>query len=290
MILEVIIITYFELMKKFMLRKIRLIFIIVFVFICVKNWAQGYELGGWLGTSNYFGDLNTQFNVTHPGVSGGINVRYLFNDRIAFKSSINYGRIYADDKYSDNPFEKKRNLNFHSNLYDWNNQLEFNFIPYVHGTKTNFFSPYLALGLSIFNFNPTTILGNQKYNLREFGTEGQPPGEEYYQFATAITTAFGMKWDISPIWSINLELNYKFTSTDYLDDVSTTYPNVGELNSIRGEVGVKLSNRSTESGYALQGKQRGNSRDNDKYLFTGISLMYYFGRLDCPSINRYGFK
>jgi hypothetical protein len=82
-------------------------------------------------------------------------------------------------------------------------------------------------------------------------------------------------------------LSYRFLFTDYLDDISTVYPNVRELESLRGEIAVKLSDRSNIPGFAQQGKQRGDSRNNDKMSFIGVSMMYYFGSLKCPPINRY---
>ena len=52
--------------------------------LCV-NAQRGFEAGGWLGVSNYFGDLNTDFALKDPGYSAGIIGRYNFNERTAFK-------------------------------------------------------------------------------------------------------------------------------------------------------------------------------------------------------------
>jgi opacity protein-like surface antigen len=268
----------------------RLKFFLLFTLIFfTKNLhsQKGFELGGWLGISNYFGDLNTGFNLSRPGLAGGVNYRMLFNDRLAFKSALNYGSVSGNDKYSSNPFETNRNLSFKSNLFDLTNQFEFNFLPYIHGTSTDYFTPYILAGLNIFYYNPTAELDGKKYSLREYGTEGQALGEEYFEFSSGLTVGGGLKWDINHKLSLNLEASYRFIFTDYLDDVSTAYPNIGELRSIRGDEGVKLSDRSGIPGFAVQGKQRGNSRDNDKFSFIGLSLMYYFGQLDCPEINRY---
>ena len=266
-----------------------------FFFIVISLYSEdlksqdGFELGGWIGISNYFGDLNTNFNLSKPGLSAGINYRLLFNDRLAYKASLNYGSVRADDKNSSNPFEHERNLSFKSPIFDLTNQFEFNFMPYKHGTSTDYFTPYILIGLNIFYYNPTAELDGKKYNLREYGTEGQALGEEYFQFSSGFVTGGGIKWDINHKLSINIEASYRFIFTDYLDDVSTTYPNIGELKSLRGEAGVSLSDRSGIQGFATQGKQRGNSRDKDKFSFVGVSLMYYFGQLDCPEVNRYSF-
>jgi hypothetical protein len=267
----------------------KFLILIVFLFsIYGLNAQKGYELGGWIGVSNYFGDMNTNYSLTDLGVAGGINFRFLYNERIAIKSSLSYGSIKANDENSTNSFEKQRNLSFKSILVDLTNQLEFNFAPYIHGSS-DFFTPYVAVGFDIFYYDPKASYNNKWYSLRELGTEGQALGEEYFQYGVGLVTGGGFKWDINHKLSMNFEITYRFVSTDYLDDVSVSYPNEGELRSLRGDIAVILSDRSGVDGFAVQGKQRGNSRDNDKFSFVGVSMMYYFGSLECPPINKYQF-
>jgi len=68
---------------------------------------QGWEAGGWIGTSAYFGDLNTQFNLSSPGLAGGLIARYNFNNRLCLKFSANYIRISANDANSDKSSESE---------------------------------------------------------------------------------------------------------------------------------------------------------------------------------------
>ncbi len=273
-------------MKRFFLASL----ILLFVLMSSTSEAQkGYELGGWLGISNYFGELNSGFNLTKPGLSGGLAFRFLFNERIAMRTSLSYGTIKADDKDSYNTYEQERNLSFKSPLIDFTHQFEFNFLPYIHGSSTDFFSPYVAAGIDVFYYNPKAQYNGKWYSLRELGTEGQALGEEYFEYSVGLAVGGGIKWDINHLLSINLEASYRFTASDYLDDVSTSYPNMQELRSLRGDIAVELSDRSGIPGFAVQGKQRGNSRDKDKFSFIEVSLMYYFGSLDCPSINKYAY-
>lgn len=260
--------------------------LLLFMFITSGTSQNGWEAGFWVGTSHYFGDLNTNFDLTKPGPAAGLTARYLFNERLNFKSSINYAFIRETDVDSPNPFEQSRNLHFRSNIFDMSNQFEFNFLPYVHGTSY-YFSPYFLLGLSVFHYQPQAQYQDSWYNLREYGTEGQIQGEEYFSFSAGLIYGAGIKWDINYRISMNVEVAARWLSTDYLDDVSTVYPNPGEVSSLRGEVGTALSNPSTVDGFGAQGTQRGNSKDNDTYVTTAISFMYYFGQLNCPSINEY---
>lgn len=261
--------------------------VISMVFISLGLWAQkGIELGAWLGTSFYFGDLQSEFSFSEPGFGAGINFRYNLDERLAAKASLNYARIHGDDSDSQNSFERNRNLSFHSNIIDFTGQFEFNFLPYKHGSEEDYFTPYVFAAATVFAFSPKTEMNGETYNLRDFGTEGQNIGNEYGRFAFAPGYGIGLKWDLNLNWSINIEAGIRHSSTDYLDDVSTRYPDLNNLAQIRGQTAVDLSNRSTVAGIGDTGRQRGNSRNNDTYMIFGISIMRYFGTLECPAIVR----
>ena len=106
----------------------RSIIICLIAFGSISSFAQkGFELGGWLGASNYFGDLNTNFRITDPGPAAGIIGRYNFDNRISARMGLNYGYVYASDNNSNNAFELSRNLNFKSHIIDLTGGFEFNF-------------------------------------------------------------------------------------------------------------------------------------------------------------------
>lgn len=247
---------------------------------------RGLELGAWIGMSHYFGDLHTELSLTDARLAGGVIARYNFDKRICLKTSVNFGGLKGSDQQSETTFELQRNLDFKSNIWDLSTQIEFNFLPYVHGSKDKFFTPYLFAGLSVFSFDPTTELNGQRYRLRDFGTEGQAIGQEYGRFALSPMLGVGLKWDINVDWSFNVQLSIHPTSTDYIDDVSTVYPDLNNLAFERGQLAADLSNRALTGGVGVPGRQRGNSRNNDSYVFFGISVMRYFGTLDCPRIGQ----
>jgi Domain of unknown function (DUF6089) len=266
--------------------------ILTFIGFCSINQLsgqKGYELGGWLGFSNYFGDLNTQLNISQVGLAGGLNARYNFNTRTSVKSSLSYARLRANDDFSSVGFERQRNLNFFSNTFDFTATGEFNFFEYVHGSKFDFWTPYLAAGFSAFRFNPKSKLNDVTYTLRDFGTEGQEVGEEYLRFGAGLTIGGGVKWDINRDLSINVEFTVRRLFTDYIDDVSTVYPDPAILAALRapnGDIAQRLSRRALNPDILRTGTQRGNSRDNDTYTLLGISLMKYFGRIECPKLSQ----
>ncbi len=254
----------------------------------------GWEVGPWLGVSYYLGDLNTNFDFSTPGIAGGLAARYNFNERLCMKFSGNYGKVMADDANSSNVYERLRNLSFESVIVDGSAQFEFNFLPYVHGSSEYFFTPYLFGGISVFYFNPKAELDGTYYELRELGTEGQFKGEEYYSVTGAVNYGLGLKLDLSYRWSLNFEIGARATFTDYLDDVSTVYPDKDDLMRMRDPIALELSDRSiiepglNDGQLSEEGRQRGNSGNKDSYIFAGIGILYYFGDLKCPELSRPG--
>ena len=253
---------------------------------------KGWELGGWLGGSFYFGDLNTNYRLNDPGLAGGMFVRHNFNNRLALRLGASYAQVAADDKDSNNAFEQARNLNFESDIIDGSLVLEFNFLPYIHGDKDYFFTPYLFAGFNVFHFNPMSEYEGEMVELRPLGTEGQFKGEEYYSVSGGLVYGLGMKVDLTYELSLNIEVNARSLFTDYLDDVSTVYADKGDLQQLRGETAVALSDRSieldgvTDSQIGRKGTQRGNSNNNDSFVLLGIGLSYYFGDIRCPEYSR----
>ena len=254
----------------------------------VARAQEGFELGASVGAGHYFGDLNTDFTLSDPGPAASLLARYNFSNRWAVRLGGGYTRVSASDADSRNVFERARNLDFRSNIFDGALGLEFNFLQYDHGSRDRFYTPYIFGGLLVSNFQPQAELRGEFVNLRDFGTEGQITGEEYYTTALGIDYGLGLKLDLSFEWSLNFELHARQLFTDYLDDVSGTYPDFEDLEDLRGPDAVLLSDPSilidgvnTEKLGQL-GRQRGNPADNDQYAVLKVGLFYYFGDLRCP--------
>lgn len=258
---------------------------------------DGLEAGGWIGISNYFGDLNTNLRLNRINPAGGIGFRYNFNERLGVKLSANMGTVEAYDADSPNIYERARNLHFKSVVADAGLQLGFNFLPYVHGSQDENWTPYLFLGMGVSYFNPKAELEGEWHELRPFGTEGQFKGEEYYTVTGGWVYGAGFKIDLSYEWSLNIDISARRLFSDYLDDVSSTYPDADNVEDLRGEFATRFIDRSAEF-YAQdpdfftrnslefpigeEGRQRGNSGDKDTYVYFGIGIYYYFGDLKCP--------
>lgn len=249
---------------------------------------RGYEIGGWAGICQYYGELNSNPNITSPGLAFGLIGKYNFNTRVATRLSFNYGRARGTDATASNNFEKNRNLSFYSNIFDVDLGIEFNFFNYVHNSRDEHVTPFVTLGLNLMRFNPKAELDDEVYSLRTMGTEGQDASKEYFLLAIGPSMGLGFKWDMARDINMTVEASMRFPRTDFLDDVSGVYPEYDDLESLRGEEAVRLSNRTLNGIAGETGKQRGNSTNNDKYLFIGFSINRYFGRIDCPKISNTG--
>ncbi|MEZ4891772.1 MAG: DUF6089 family protein [Saprospiraceae bacterium] len=239
---------------------------------------RGWELGGWAGVSNYFGDLNTNWRINRLHLAGGAGARYNMNDRLAFRLGANAGKISAYDSDSDNFFEQQRNLSFHSLVIDGTAQFEFNFLPYVHGSRDYFYSPYMFVGTTFFYFNPKADLDGETYNLREMGTEGQFRGEEYNTTQWALAYGIGFKVDLSYRWSVNVELSARKLFITTLMMYMAFMPTSG-TSKPKGRYsrcsGWPVPARSTNWRAWSPTRQWQNT---DAYVFLGVGLNYHFER------------
>jgi len=247
---------------------------------------KGHELGGWLGSSLYYGDLNSSLNFTNPGLAGGFLAKYNYNARVSLRAGLSYANVSGDDADSDNNFQRNRNLSFRSSIWDFTAGAEFNFFPLVHSSIDQLYTPYVFGGFNVFRYNPTAELDGVTYSLSGLGTEGQDIGGEYFLISGGLVLGGGFKWAIGNDIYIAVEGSTRLLFTDYLDDVSTTYPNLEKLEVIRGPEARLLSDRTLVEGIAEEGRQRGDSKGNDRYAFIGVSFMKYFGRLECPKISK----
>jgi len=279
---------------------LKYIFGLIFIFFTahlnaqiLTQQTQKWEVGLWGGTSNYFGDIKVlpEYAYTIFRPAAGVFGRYNINPRIAINAGLNYGSIVGDDAYSPDDYERIRNLSFQSNIYEVSTALEFNFFPLIIGSYEYFFTPYMFIGISGFHFNPKAELDGRIYELQPLGTEGQnfsqfTGREPYNLFGLAIPLGGGIKYNFANNFTLGFKVGYRFTFTDYLDDISTTYADPSILTSGNGSnIVLSLADRSPEVYFepiGSPGKQRGNSKNNDAYLFSGITFSYTFTSLKCP--------
>jgi hypothetical protein len=253
------------------------------------------EIGFSLGPSHYFGDLNTRSKFNTLNASGGIFYRRNFSNYIAARASLNFAKMGYSDKYNtENLFQKTRNLNFQTSIYEFTLQGDFNFFKYKPGQEGYSFTPYVTLGVGVFGFNPYTKLNGQKYFLRPLATEGQGQPSRpkvYSNFAMNVPLGVGVKYALSQKLNIGLEISHRFTTTDYLDDVSSTYAGpaafINAANPAAFNPALLLQDRSYEQTnipIGIANRQRGFSKQKDQYIFVQFMLSLNLMSYRCPNV------
>ncbi len=255
------------------------------------------EFGISFGAAHYFGDLNTRAAFNRPKPVVGIFFRKQFGDYISARLSGHFAQLGYSDVYSKNEYQRLRNLSFNTNIFEIALQGDFNFFKFIPNDPTHSITPYVTLGIGFFNFDPYAYLNGEKIYLRPLGTEGQTVAGGYKGRTPYATTALcvpfgvGLKYNLTPRVNIAFEVSHRFTNTDYLDDVSTTY--VGGDKFPVGPTGLtsdafKLQDRSYEINgkpYFSEGQQRGFSKQKDQYLFAEVSFSFNLTSYRCPSAN-----
>lgn len=260
--------------------------------------------GGGLHFLTYFGDLapaenfmSTDISQIKPGISAFINYRY--GPRMSLKTELLFGRLTGDDFTSADPNDPAalsryiRNLSFRNDILDLSVMSQFYlFKNYLDFSARKSFNIYINGGLSFFYHNPKGRVPDFKINnerypnsgkwvaLRPLGTEGQNSEhydtKPYSNFQFSIPFGGGFSFKLNDRLDFDFEINYRFLLTDYIDDVSGKYVDLGAL---EGDLAKSMSDRSKEQYAVVTGKDR----QKDVY-FPDKELITYTSKYDG---NRY---
>lgn len=258
------------------------------------------EFGISAGAAHYFGDLNTNVKLNRPKVAMGAFFRKQFGNYIALRVSGHYAQLgYSDVYNTNNAFEKRRNLSFNTNIWELALQGDFNFLRFEPGTLDYSFTPYVTFGVGAFSYDPYAYYQGQKVYLRPLGTEGQgyaayPDRKPYSSMALCVPFGVGVKYNVNEKVNIGFEVVYRFTTTDYIDDVSTTYvdpsifPKLPDGTASLAEI---LNDRSNETGTGKigfvngSGRQRGFPKQKDSYVMAELMFSFNLSSYRCPKAN-----
>lgn len=268
-----------------------------------------YELGGSVGIMNCLTDLGGKkgigkkfvkdLNFGNTQVAGSVFFSALYKNAVALRLEGTFGQVKAYDSVlksvkTSTYGRYERNLSFRSNITEFMGLVElhplFMFKNYDENATPPRYSPYLVGGVGYFSFNPQAKLQNKWVDLQPLRTEGQgfveyPDHKPYQLKQVCIPVGAGVKYELSPMFNLRAEVVYRILSTDYLDDVSTTYIDPTVYSNYFS--GAKLTNALllNDRQYELDpthittaGDQRGNPKNNDAYFTFNIKVGIIFGR------------
>jgi hypothetical protein len=294
-------------------------------------------IGG--GTASYYGEMSpveettgTFFKLMRWNVSASYT--HQFSDRLAAKTSFTVLRLEGNDyNFIDEPSRAilfLRNLHFRNTLKELNVMGQY----YIFGQGKNFtqrtrLAPYVSVGLAVFAHNPRAksplTEGSQWVDLQPLRTEGQGltgySTKPYSLVQLAVPLGLGVRYKLSERLDLSVELIYRRTFTDYLDDVGDKYASPADLENQVSSLARQMGNRTLEPinarngqdrtqraleimvnnfgyspnqdpfgqpipGLSTQIDQRGNPKRLDHYMLTCFQVHYVLVKgIKCPPIR-----
>ncbi len=287
-----------------------------------------YSIGTSVNSMHYFGDIvpknkigSIDLNFTRPNLGFFVQRRYF--PRITLRMGLNFGRLIGDDHTSADPddlenggfYRYKRNLHFRNDIIDLSFSAIIDLFPNrgLSYRRPETPIPYILVGIGGLYSNPKAMRpegfnGPVWVNLRQVKTENQE--NPYSLFHLNIPVGIGVRYRLNSSTDVAFEAGYRFTSTDYLDDVSGYYQDPGEFDN---DLARALHDRSAEpssllsggdrspnlisytspvdgktytsvNGYGTPNNKRG-SQDKDAYLIVGFQISYLFPTNKSPKFR-----
>ncbi len=297
------------------------------------------SIGFSVNALNYYGDIapkpnkfSSDISFTRPAF--GISLNHRFGPRYSIQGQLMYGTLTGSDSKSADPgdlksgvFRYQRNLSFRNRMFELSAVAVFDLFEnestYINRVP---WTPYVYIGVAGFTNNPegqapaTDLNGNaltesgKWVKLRPLGTEGQystlDPADvnsgikPYKTLQVAIPFGIGARFKINQVLDLSADIGFRYTFTDYIDDVSKNYVDLGVLKSpLAQAMSYRTGELSTanesytytgrdgksytvQPGYGSErkgiesndpGNVRGNKKDKDIYMVTSIRVSYILG-------------
>lgn len=254
------------------------------------------DLGGNRGVGTTFiKDVNLELTKMMKGAF----ISFYPNKWLGFRLAGQYTFVAGRDniintKGEDELYRKARNLDFKSHMWEAYTAIEI--APTMLFAKYDDYDPrikpYGFIGIGLFHFDPQGSLTNANgaqtwYKLQPLHTEGQgfpeyPNVKDYKLTQVNIPMGAGIKYDLSSKVTTAVELLYRKTFTDYIDDLSTTYIDpfyfTKYLSAADAAIARKIHDKTITSlspgvnQRVSPGDQRGNVNNNDAYFSFVLKL------------------
>lgn len=223
-----------------------------------------------IGLSSYYGDVKSNPLSFQARPSTQVGVMYRVNNKFHVRSEAIWYRIAGSDALiKDDEVLRKRNLSFRADNFEWNVVGLLQFFNKYSVFRRSPFNPYAFAGIGVTTYNPKAEYQGDWVALRPLKTEGV----DYSAVTMMIPFGVGITYHVNKMWDVSFEYGYRYTFTDYLDDVSTFHLGVDAFDD---PVARALSDRRPELGLDpwAAGSIRGNPNRNDWYLITGLKVTY----------------
>ena len=300
--------------KKNIMNKFLLVIALSFFTMSGLKAQYLWDFGGGIGSSNYLGDIggqgaakafvsDIQLEMSRP--SFNLFARYKINNLFGASAGFAYGWIQGADNLSNDPSRFSRNLSFRNHLFEISGRGEVYLLRLNDvgrsGRYRLDFSTYLFAGAAGLYHNPKTEYEDEWIALQPLQTEGV----QYSKIQLAIPAGLGVYFTLFRHHRFGFEIGTRFTTTDYLDDVSTFYK---QPSLFEDPLAAILADRSNEvdpndpkfvgSQYFSEGTEmnpelpsiRGGAANPDYYLMAFATYSYVLrGKKSNFTKPRYNF-
>lgn len=222
-------------------------FILIIFSVCfIPNiQAQIYEVGAFLGASNFIGDVGSTTYIAPKKPAGGLLLKWNRSPRHSFRASVLFTELEGRDSDSDDPRRIARNYDFKNSIVEFSAGLEFTFFDFnLHNMEPQM-TPYLYTGIS--------TAKHKNYFFRN----GIQTSENTQSWAYGIPMVLGFKATAFDGLILGAEIGVRYTFSDEIDGSVPDTP-------------------SRKVPYSF-----GNLNSNDWYVFSGITVTYTFGQKPC---------
>lgn len=239
------------------------------------NYINSIDLSVGTGMSTYYGDLCSGVSCGIKGFMPSIHIGVYYRYSAHFSGRIEFGYLplRGDDQYGE--YADTRGLKFQNNGWEGTGMVIYDFIAFRKMYRQrSIISPYAALGLGLYYYDPFAKYNGGKYDLSNYRTEeSKDPGK----MTLTIPIGLGLRFALSPFIEVAVEGRFNKTFTDYIDDVSDRYPYTDTQNmnsndmlladpaAARGEHPTYVGNRNIV---------RGNPDTKDGYYNFEVKLIY----------------
>ncbi len=281
-----------------------------------KNKRNIHEMSFGIGATNFLGELGganmigsgkvSQRDFDFQSIRPSLNLgyRYQWHKNWAVKGDLNAGYIGGHDRLTEEMFRNNRNLNFRSPIIELSGRIEFGinwhkkgqqYDLHIRGWRNYYITTFFFAGAGVFYMDPKGKLNGDFVRLKPLCTEGQglvETRDKYSSIQFSLPFGLGLRYRINKKWTIALEYGLRWTTTDYIDDVSLTYVDKEALAAAHGDLAVTMANPALSQNpgdplytSTLAGQQRGDPRDKDSFMFAILSLYYRFERGFIPKLR-----
>lgn len=243
---------------------------ILFLSIYNLSFGQKLEVGGGLGPTYYKGDIQPTFRIFSPMIGTNLFVRYNASKVLSLKANAMVGLVGGNDRKSGNVLNEYRGLKFNNILWDYNAQVEYNFLNFRthNGRYEHQSTPYLFGGL-----------GNMQFLRRQFTTRKDVKTDiNAYGPDPILPFGIGYKIIINSNWNFGVEFGTRVLLSKKNSDLFDGF-------------GFKAKTKTTQNLYIAQdGADKNilllnypNTLQKDKYFYLNFTVSYLFYKVHCPT-------